>query len=254
MSAKFELTAEPRTTGTHGDTRRLRYAGKIPAVIYGSKKEPTHITLDHNSFYNHLKHERFQTSILTIKRGGESDQAILRDVQMHPFRKQILHADFQRISATEKIHMTVPLHFLGEKEAPGVKLEGGVVAHLMNEVDVTCLPADLPEYLEVDMSQMHINQSVHLSNIKLPNGVVISHVAHKGEDLAVAAISAIREIVEEAPVVQAAAEGEAAAGATAEAGAPAADAKAGDAKTKAPADAKGAAAPKAAAPESKGKK
>ena len=235
MSAKFELTAEARTPGSHGDARRLRRGGQIPAIIYGGKKEPAYITLDHNSFFNQMKHERFHTSILTIKQGGDADQAILRDVQMHPFRKQILHADFQRISATEKIHMTVPLHFLSEKEAVGVKQEGGVVAHLITEIDVTCLPADLPEYLEVDLSQLHVGQSIHLSDIKLPNGVVISHLAHHGEDLAVASISTIREVVEETPVVAETAEGEADA---AEASAEGADDKAAQ-DTKAGAEGKG---------------
>ncbi len=229
MSAKFELTAEPRAAKGTGASRRLRRSGKIPAILYGAGKEPMMVALDQNIMLRHLANEKFHTSILTVKVGGESDQAILRDWHMHPYKPVVMHIDLQRISATEKIHMKVPLHFTGQDVAPGVKLDGGIVTHLMTEVDITCLPKDLPEFLTVDMSGLRINESVHLSNIKLPEGVTITSLAHGGDDLAVGAITTIK-VVEEAPVVAAPVEGEAAAAAPAEGEAKAGEAKAGEAK------------------------
>ena len=241
MSAKFILTAEARAGKGTGASRRLRRLGKIPAVLYGAGKDPMMLELEHDSTAHHIKNEAFFTSILTIKVGGQTDQAILRDIQMHPYKPRIQHMDLQRISATEKLHIAVPLHFLGGDIAPGVKQQGGVVSHLLTEVDVSCLPHQLPEYLEVDLSNLSLGQSVHLSNIKLPEGVTITSLAH-GNDLAVAAISIVRAVVEVEPVAAVAApvEGEAAA---AEGTEPAEGAKA-----------EAAAAPKAAAPKKEGKK
>ncbi len=211
MAAKFEITAEPRSVQGKGASRRLRRTGKVPAVLYGAGKDPQMVVLDHNQMLRNLENEKFHTSILSVSVAGAVDQAILRDWQMHPYKPEVLHVDLQRISATEKIHMKVPLHFVGQDVAPGVKQEGGIVSHLMTEVDIICLPKDLPEYLEVDLSGLHINQSVHLSDVKLPAGVSITSVAHGGTDLAVAGVMAIR-VEEEAPVAAAApAEGEAAA-------------------------------------------
>src|SRR3989344_6568590 len=237
MSAKFDLTAEPRNAKGTGASRRLRRAGKIPAILYGAGKEPTMVSLDHNLMKRHLENEKFHTSILSVTVDGKTDRAILRDWNMHPYKPIVMHVDLQRISATEKLHMKVPLHFIGQDVAPGVKEDGGIVTHLMTEIDITCLPKDLPEFLTVDMSALRINESVHLSNIKLPEGVSISSFAHGGDALAVAAITVIR-VVEEAPVVAVApVEGAAAAPAEGEA-AKAGEAKAGEAK-------KGEAAPKA---------
>ncbi|MGE5241034.1 MAG: 50S ribosomal protein L25/general stress protein Ctc [Bacteroidota bacterium] len=246
MSTKFELTAEPRAAQGTGASRRLRRAGKVPAILYGADKTPVMISLDHNTMVRHLENEKFHTSILTVAVGGEKDQAILRDWHMHPYKPVVMHVDLQRISATEKIHMKVPLHFVGQDVAPGVKIDGGVVAHLMTDVDITCLPKDLPEFLTVDMSELRINQSVHLSDIKLPEGVQITSLTHGGNDLAVAAITTIR-VVEEAPVVAAPAAGEAAAAAAPAEGA---EAKAGEAKA---GEAKKGEAPKAEAPKKEGK-
>ncbi len=251
MSAKFELTAESRTAQGTGASRRLRRSGKVPAIIYGAGKQTTMVSLDHNAMLQHLANEKFHTSILTVTVGADKDQAILRDWNMHPYKPQVMHVDLQRISATEKIHMKIPLHFIGQDIAPGVKTDGGIATHLMNEIDITCLPKDLPEFLTVDMSALHINESVHLSDIKLPEGVTITSLAHGGDDLAVAAVTTIRIVEEEAPVAAAPAEGEAAAAAApAEGDAKAADAKAGDAKKgEAPkADAK---KPEAKKPEAK---
>lgn len=267
MSSKYELTAEPRAVKGTGASRRLRRSGKVPAVLYGAGKKPMMVALDHSVMSRHLANEKFHTSILTVKVGDETDQAILRDWYMHPFKPIVMHVDLQRISATEKIHMAVPLHFVGQDIAPGVKVDGGIVTHLMTDVDITCLPKDLPEFLMVDMSALHINESVHLSALKLPEGVTITSLAHGGDDLAVAAITTIRVVEEEVPVVAVPAEGEAAAAAAtpAEGEVKAGEAKAGEAKKgealkveakkgEAPkADAKKAEPPKKDAPKKGGK-
>lgn len=211
MAAKFEVNAEPRSGKGTGASRRLRRDGKVPGIVYGAGKDPVMVAFDHDAMYHHLQAEAFHTSILTLKLEGATDQAVLRDYQMHPFKPRVLHIDLQRISATEKIHMSVPLHFVGQDVAPGVKLQGGIVGHLMTEVDVTCLPHQLPEFLEVDMSNVNLNESVHLSDLKLPEGVQITSLAHGGDDLAVATITAVREEVEATPVAAAAPEAAAAA-------------------------------------------
>jgi large subunit ribosomal protein L25 len=202
--AKFELSAEARDVKGKGASRRLRRVGKVPAVMYGAGKDAVMLSLDHNTLYHQVKNEAFYSSILTVKVGADQEQAVLRDIQMHPFKPRIAHIDLQRISATEKLHMRVPLHFLNQESAPGVKQQGGIVNHLMSEVDITCLPKDLPEFLTIDLGEMNLNDSVHLSEIKLPEGVTITSFAHGGDDLAVVAITAIREEVEEVPVVEAA--------------------------------------------------
>jgi len=223
--AKFELSAEVRDVKGKGASRRLRRDGKVPAVMYGAGKDAVSLTLDHNNLYHQVKNEAFYSSILNVNIAGQGqEQAVLRDIQMHPYKPRIAHLDLQRVSATEVIHMRVPLHFLNQDIAPGVKQQGGVVSHLMNEIDITCLPKDLPEFLTVDMANVELNQSVHLSDIKLPQGVAISSLAHGGADLAVANISLVREEVEAAPVVAEAAVP--AEGAAAAAAAPAEGAKA----------------------------
>ncbi len=233
MSAKFELTAEPRTGQGKGASRRLRRDGKVPAVMYGAGKPPVMLALSHNAMLRHLEDEKFHTSILTVKVDGAADQAILRDYQMHPFKPLVMHVDLQRISATEKIHMRVPLHFTGEDVCPGVKQQGGLIGHLMTEIDVTCLPKDLPEFLTADLSGLHIGESLHLSDIKLPDGVQITSLAHGGDDLAVATVTTVR-VEEEAPAAAAAPAAGAAAAAPAEgekkAEAPKAEAKKPEAK------------------------
>jgi len=218
--AKFELNAEVRDVKGKGASRRLRRDGKVPAVMYGAGKDAVSLTLDHNTLYHQVKNEAFYSSILTIKIGKDQEQAVLRDIQMHPYKPRVAHLDLQRVSATERLHMKVPLHFINQESAPGVKQQGGLVSHLMTEVEVSCLPMDLPEYLTVDMGNIALNQSVHLSDLPLPAGVEIIQLARGGDDLAVATITTIREEVEVAPVaVEAApAEGAAAAAPAAEAG------------------------------------
>ena len=197
MATKFELTGEKRAEKGTGANRRLRRAGKVPAVLYGGAKDTIMVTFDHDTLYHQLANEAFHNSILTIKVGSDSDQAILRDVQMHPYRPKVVHMDLQRISSTEKLHMEVPIHVLGEEEAPGVKQEGGVVSRLMAAVDISCLPHQLPEYLEVDISELNIGDSVSLTDIKLPEGVSITSLAHGGEDLPVVSVAAVKVIEEE---------------------------------------------------------
>jgi len=197
MSTTIQLNAELREAKGTGASRRLRHAGKVPAVIYGAGRDPVNLSLDHDEIFHNLENEAFHTAILEVRAGGDSQQAILRDVQMHPFKPRILHVDLQRVSATEKLHMKVPLHFVGDETCPGVKTQGGLVSHLMNEVDVTCLPSQLPEYIEADVSNLHLNESLHLSELKLPEGVEITSLAHGGEDHAVASVLMVRHVVEE---------------------------------------------------------
>src|ERR1051325_6625540 len=155
MAAKYEVTAEPRTVKGSGASRRLRRTGKVPGIVYGAGKEAVSVSFDHNTLLRQLAEEKFHTSILTLTLNGSKDQAILRDYHMHPVNPQVLHVDLQRISATEKIHMRIPLHFIGQDVAPGAKQEGGLIAHLMSEVDVTCLPHQLPEFLE-EIGRAHV--------------------------------------------------------------------------------------------------
>ena len=189
MSVQFEINAESREgTGTAA-SRRYRHAGKVPAVIYGAGKDNVALLLDHNEMRHALGVEAFHSAIIDIKTDSGMEKAILRDVQMHPQRPVIMHVDFQRVSATEKLHMSVPLHFVGEDEAPGVRMEGGIMTHLANDVEIECLPADLPEYLEVDVSGLALNESAKLSDITVPEGVTLLALAHGGEDQPVAAVA-----------------------------------------------------------------
>lgn len=209
MTTSFELGAERREAQGTGASRRLRRAGRIPAVIYGGDKAPEMLSFDHDKVFHLLENEAFHSSILKVTHGGGSEQAILRDVHYHPYKLLVMHLDLQRISADEKIHMKVPLHFIGQDIAPGVKLKHGIPTHTITEVDVICLPADLPEFLEVDVSALDIGESLHLSDIKLPQGVELTVLAHGGDDQAVVAIVAPKAVAadEEAPAVPAPVEG-----------------------------------------------
>lgn len=211
MAISFELNAEPRSDMGKGASRRLRHAGQVPAVLYGAGKDPAMLTLDHNSLYHNLEDESFHSSILTVDIAGKKEKAILRDVQMHPFKQLIMHIDLQRISATDKIHMSIPLHFTGGDEAPGVKIEGGIVSHLINELDIICLPDNLPEFISIDISALHLGDSIHLSEITLPEGVESTTLSHGGDDLAVVTVVAVRGSIEEEEVAEEEGEEEAAA-------------------------------------------
>ncbi|MFO1399417.1 MAG: 50S ribosomal protein L25/general stress protein Ctc [Burkholderiales bacterium] len=172
----MEFTAFARNTEGRGASRRMRRAGKAPGIVYGGTAKPTPIELDHNALFHALRNEAFHSSILTMKLDGTATKVLLRDVQMHPFRNEILHVDFQRIDENRKIHMKVPLHFTNEAVSPAVKLSGAIVSHIVPELDITCLPKDLPEFIEVDLSALDVGKSVHVSELKMPAGVtVVSH-------------------------------------------------------------------------------
>lgn len=166
-----EVIAMPRSTQGTGASRRLRRKGLVPGIVYGGGKAPLAIELDHNALTQRLKHESFHASVLTMKVGNETDRVLLRDVQMHPYRVEVLHVDFQRVSRDQQIHMRVPLHFLNAENAPGVKLGHGVINHVLNEIEVQCLPDNLPEFIAVDLADLQLGHSVHLADLKLPQGV-----------------------------------------------------------------------------------
>jgi len=209
MAISFELNAEPRTDTGKGASRRLRRAGRIPAIMYGGNKDPESLTLDHNEVIRNLEHEAFYSHILTIKVGGTETRAVMRDLQRHPSKPFVQHMDLLRVSESEKLRMHVPLHFIGEETAPGVKA-GGMVSHEVIEVEVECLPKDLPEYIEVDVSGLNVGDSLHLSDLSMPSGAVLLELARgEGHDLGVVSIHAKRgvEEIEEEAAPEAAAEG-----------------------------------------------
>lgn len=185
MKTAFELVAESRDAqGKSASRPRLRHTGKVPAILYGGHVEPSQISLEHQKLLVLLDNEKFYTSILAIKIGDKMQPAILKDIQRHPAKNVVLHVDLQRVLDDEKIRMTIPLHFTGAASSPGVKTQGGLVSHLRNDVEVLCLPKDLPEFLEVDMSQMNMNDHKRLSDIPLPPGVELVDLTH-GRDVAV---------------------------------------------------------------------
>jgi large subunit ribosomal protein L25 len=177
MKQEFDLIAELREHQGKGASRRLRRQGKVPAIIYGAGRPPRALAFDQNKVLQQLDHEAFYSSILTIKVGEKTQAAILKDVQRHPAKRQIMHMDMQRIVEDEKIRMHVPLHFIGEQVAPGVK-QGGSVSRLMTDVEVSCLPKDLPEYFEVDISGLDLDEMLYVSDIKVPEGVELPELAH----------------------------------------------------------------------------
>jgi large subunit ribosomal protein L25 len=236
MKTSFELTAEFRETQGKGASRRLRHEGKVPAILYGGHSEARALTLSHQKLIVMLENERFYSTILSLKVGDQTQNAILKDVQRHPYKNAIVHIDFQRVEDNQKIRMSIPLHFVGAAVSPGVKTQGGIVSHMRNEVEVSCLPKDLPEFIEVDMSALTLNESIHMSQLKIPDGVELTALAK--EDAAVASIHSPR--AEEPEAVAAAAAATEGAVPAAAAAAPAAGAKAAapakaDAKAAAPA-------------------
>jgi large subunit ribosomal protein L25 len=228
MKTSFELVAEFRDAEGKGASRRLRRANKVPAILYGGHREPRALSLDHTKLMLMLDNERFYSTIISIKVGEVSQAAVLKDVQRHPAKNAVLHVDLQRVLENEKIRIAIPLHFKGESVAPGVK-QGGVVSHLRNEVEVLCLPKDLPEYVDVDLSALDMNQMLHLSDLKMPDGVEIPELSH-GRNSPVVSIHHARAEEVEAPAADATAAAAAPAATGATAAAPAADAKAKDAK------------------------
>jgi len=172
MSNDFELNAEKRDMQGKGASRRLRHAGKLPAIVYGGGKEPEAIMLKHNEVMHSLENEAFYSHILTLNLDSTPEQVILRDIQRHPIKPIVMHIDFLRIKAGEKLRMNVPLHFVGDDVSPGVKA-GGVMSHIMTDFEIECLPKDLPEFIEVNVSELDIGDSVHMFGVPLPEGVVL---------------------------------------------------------------------------------
>ena len=182
MSDKFDLIAELREDQGKGASRRLRHQGKVPAIIYGAGRPPRSLSFDQNKVLLQLENESFYSSVLNIKVNDKSQAAILKDLQRHPAKPIIMHMDFQRIVDDVEIKMNVPLHFMGEELAPGVKTGGGAVSRLLNDVEVSCLPKYLPEYLDVDISELELDEMLHISDIKLPEGVEIPQLAQGPEN------------------------------------------------------------------------
>lgn len=216
MKTTFELIAEFRQDQGKGASRRLRRDGKVPAILYGGHRDAHALSVSHQKLLIMLDNERFYSTILSLKVGEEMQAAILKDVQRHPYKNAVLHIDFQRVNDNEKIRISIPLHFKGEAISPGVKTQGGLVSHLRTQVEVSCLPKDLPEFIEVDLSGLSLNESIHLSELKVPDGVQLLDLSK--EDSAVVAIHSPRAEEVETPVAVA----ETAAVAAPAAGAPAA--------------------------------
>ena len=196
MSDDFDLIAEIREDQGKGASRRLRHQGKVPAIIYGAGRPPRSLSFDHNKVLKQLENESFYSSVLSIKVGSRNQAAILKDMQRHPAKPRIMHMDFQRIVEDEEIKMNVPLHFIGEDIAPGVKDGGGKVSHIMTDVEIVCLPRYLPEYIDVDVSALELDDMLTLSDIKLPEGVEMPALAQGPEaDRPIVSIHVIKEVV-----------------------------------------------------------
>ena len=199
----LEVIAQERKKQGTGASRRLRNAGKVPGIVYGGKKPAQTIEIDHNALFHALRNEKFHASILDLTVDGVKEQVLLRAVNMHSFRMQVQHVDFQRVAADEKIHMKVPLHFVNAESSAAVKLGGAMVSHILNELDIRCLPGDLPEYIEVDLSGIEVGHTVHVSDIKMPKGVEAA--MRRNENPAVATASLPRAAVAEEETATAAA-------------------------------------------------
>ncbi len=208
-SEDFVIEAELRTDKGKGASRRLRHAEKVPGIVYGANAEPTQISTDHKKLMHHLENEAFYSHILTLDISGKKEKVILKDLQRHPAKMAVLHMDLQRVDAKTKIRMLVPLHYINADACPGVK-EGGIVTHSSTEVEVHCLPADLPEFIEVDLAEIELNANVHLSDLVLSKGVELIELTHgAGHDQSIASVHLPRGAHEEED--EAAVEGEEAA-------------------------------------------
>ncbi len=196
---EIEVIASKREAQGSSASRRLRHAGKVPGIVYGGEATPVQIELDHNALYHALRKEAFHASVLTLNIDGAKESVLLRDSQWHPYKQQVLHVDFQRVVKGHAIHVKVPLHFVNAETCPGVKTGGGKPHHILNEIEVQCLPRDLPEFIEVDMGKMEVETALHANDLVLPKGVeLIAHVA--AENPTVASVNAPKGApVEETP-------------------------------------------------------
>jgi len=194
MSDAISIEATERSVTGKGASRRLRKEGLVPAIIYGGDAEPTQINLDHDSFFHALDNEAIYTQVLDLKVGKKKEKVILRDLQRHPYKQLIMHADFFRIDAKKVLHVTVPFHFINADNCVGVKKDGGLLNHVMSEVEVMCLPKDIPEFIEVDVKDVALGSTLHLSELTLPKGVEIVALTHgEDHDAGVAAVTKTRE-------------------------------------------------------------
>lgn len=214
MSSSFEMSAAPRGDLGKAATRRLRHSGQVPAVIYGDNKEPASIMMVHDDLMHNLENEAFYSHILSIEVDGNKEDVVLKDLQRHPAKAKILHADFMRVSSKSEMKMNVPLHFINEEAAPGIK-DGGILSRLMTDVEISCLASNLPEFIEVDLTGLEVGDSVRLSQLVLPEGVTITALARGDDhDQAIATVQKVRAVKEDDEVVaEAGAEGEDAEGA-----------------------------------------
>jgi large subunit ribosomal protein L25 len=199
----MKVVANTRNAQGTSASRRLRHTGKVPGVLYGGRADSLAIEVDHNDLFHALRKEKFHASILDMQLDGKSERALLRAFQMHPYKPQVLHVDFQRVAEDQKIHMRVPLHFVGQDNSPAVKTAGGLVSHVLSEVDVACLPKDLPEFIEVDLSNLEAHQTVRVRDVKLPAGV--TPVLRGKENPVVVAVTTHGETIEEEEAAAAAA-------------------------------------------------
>jgi large subunit ribosomal protein L25 len=203
----IEVVAQSRKVQGRGASRRLRHAGKVPGILYGGKTEPVNIELDQNSLYHQLRDEKFHASILTLSLDGSKQEVLLRAVNMHPWKTEVQHIDFQRVSADQKIHIKVPLHFVNAEKSPAIKEQGGLITHVLNDIEVRCLPSDLPEFIQVDLSNISIGHSIHVRDIALPKGVELALGGNENPTVASAQIPKAAIAEEEAAAAAAAAVG-----------------------------------------------
>jgi len=194
------FTAFPRTTEGSSASRRLRRTGKVPGIVYGGNGKPETIELDHNALWHALRKEEFHSSVLTMTVGDAQSQVLLRDVQYHPFKQQVLHVDFQRVEADQPLHMKVPVHFINQDICPAVKLSGAIVSHVLSEVEIACLPKDLPRFIEIDLKDLKAGESIHAADVKLPEGVkLVLRGRNKDAVFATASVVAEEVVASDAP-------------------------------------------------------
>ncbi len=193
----FEIIAEPRDDLGKGASRRLRREGKVPGVVYGADKEATSIMVGHNEIFHHLDNEAFYSHILTLQLANKKERVVLKDLQRHPYKPTILHLDLQRVEENEQLTMRVPLHFINEEMCIGVKQGGGVVSHVISELEISCLPKDLPEYIEVDLLNVELGDGIHLTDLVMPEGVEITALSHGGDETQTVAMVHLPKVIVE---------------------------------------------------------
>ncbi len=193
----FEIIAEPREDMGKGASRRLRREGKVPGVVYGANKDAASIMVSHNEIFHHLENEAFYSHILTLQVGKAKEKVVLKDLQRHPYKPVVLHLDLLRVDENETLTMRVPLHFINEDICIGVKQDGGVVSHVMTDLEIVCLPKDLPEYIEVDVAEVNVGEGIHLSDLKLPEGSEIAALLHGGDATQIVATVHIPKVIVE---------------------------------------------------------